>query len=90
MQTLTIEVSQDHIDRLAKARKPILGLAELIWNSVDADATDVAVRLNRNSLETIDTTVVTDNGLGISMWDAQIGFGHLGGSLEADRTPIEA
>ena len=33
MQTLTIEVTQDHIDRLSKAKKPIFGLAELIWNS---------------------------------------------------------
>jgi hypothetical protein len=80
MQTLTIEVTQDHIDRLSKARKPILGLAELIWNSVDADATIVTVRLNRNGLGSIDTIDVVDNGLGITMTDAQAGFGHLGGS----------
>ena len=36
MQTLTLEVAQDHIDSLSKAKKPILALAELIWNSVDA------------------------------------------------------
>src|SRR5437868_1632516 len=80
MQTLTIEVAQDHIDRLAKARKPVLGLVELIWNSVDADATDVAVRLNRNALAALDSIEVVDNGLGITMADAQAGFGHLGGS----------
>jgi hypothetical protein len=50
MQTLMIEVTQDHIDRLSKAKKPVLGIAELIWNSVDADATTVDVRLNRNVL----------------------------------------
>lgn len=80
MQTLTVEVAQDHIDRLAKAKKPIFGLTELIWNSVDADATQVDVRLNRNSLNAIDTIDVIDNGLGITMEDAQSGFGHLGGS----------
>jgi hypothetical protein len=80
MQTLTIEVTQDHIDRLAKAKSPILGLAELIWNSVDADATEVNVRLHRNRLNAIDSIEVTDNGLGITMADAQDGFGHLGGS----------
>jgi hypothetical protein len=26
MQTLTIEVTQDHIDRLSKAKKPVLGI----------------------------------------------------------------
>lgn len=48
METLTIQVMQDHIDRIAKAKKPILGIAELIWNSVDADAKHVTVRLNRS------------------------------------------
>jgi hypothetical protein len=80
MQTLTVEVAQDHIDSLSKAKKPILALAELIWNSVDADATQVDVRLNRNSLNGIDAIEVSDNGLGITMVDAQAGFGHLGGS----------
>jgi hypothetical protein len=80
MQTLNIEVTQDHIDRLSKAKKPVLGIAELIWNSVDADATTVEVRLNRNGLASIDSIEVIDNGLGITMADAQEGFGHLGGS----------
>ena len=80
MQTLTIEVTQDHIDRLSKAKKPVLGISELIWNSVDADATDVSVRLNRNALGSLDSIEVIDNGLGITMTDAQEGFGHLGGS----------
>ena len=44
MQILEVEVAQDHIDELSKAKKPILGLAELVWNSVDADATQVKIR----------------------------------------------
>src|SRR5580692_6511387 len=80
MQNLTVEVAQDHIDRIAKAKKPIFGLAELISNSVDADATEVKIRLNRNSLNGIDSIEVSDNGLGITMEDAQAGFGRLGGS----------
>jgi len=67
-------------DRLTKAKKPVLGIAELIWNSVDADATTVDVRLNRNVLGSLDSIEVIDNGLGITMADAQEGFGHLGGS----------
>jgi hypothetical protein len=80
MQTLTLEVTQDHIDRLCKAKKPVLGVAELIWNSVDADATEIGVLVNRNTLDSIDTIEVVDNGLGISMTEAKEGFGHLGGS----------
>jgi hypothetical protein len=60
MQTLTLEVTQDHIDRLCKAKKPVLGIAELIWTSVDADSTEVAVRVNRNALSSIDTIDVAD------------------------------
>jgi hypothetical protein len=80
MQTLTVEVAEDHIDHLATAKKPILGIVELLWNSVDADATEIKVRLNRNSLNAIESIDVIDNGLGITMEDARVGFGQLGGS----------
>jgi hypothetical protein len=80
MQILEVAVAQDHIDALSKAKKPILGLAEMIWNSVDADATEVKVRINRNGLNAIDSLAIVDNGLGITMADAHAGFGHLGGS----------
>ena len=80
METLTIQVTQDHIDRIAKAKKPILGIAELIWNSFDADAKNVTVRLNRNVLGGIDSIDIVDDGLGITMADAKTGFGNLGGS----------
>jgi hypothetical protein len=80
MQTLTLEVKQDHIDRLSKAKKPILSIAELIWNSVDADATEVSIRVNRKELSRIDSVEVIDNGLGITMTEAVEGFGQLGGS----------
>jgi hypothetical protein len=80
MQILDVEVAQDHIDALSRAKKPILGIAGMIWNSVDADATDVKIQVNRNALNSIDSIKVLDNGLGITMADAQAGFGHLGGS----------
>jgi hypothetical protein len=38
------------------------------------------VRLSRNALGSLDSIEVIDNGLGITMADAQEGFGHLGGS----------
>jgi HSP90 family molecular chaperone len=80
MQILDVVVEQDHIHSISRAKKPILGPAELIWNSVDADAADVKVQLNRTALNAIDTIHVIDNGLGITMEDANAGFGHLGGS----------
>jgi len=80
MQILDVAVAQDHIDGISRAKKPILGVAELIWNGVDADATRVDVRLNRNSLNAIESIQVMDEGAGISMAEAQAGFGQLGGS----------
>jgi hypothetical protein len=41
MKTVEIQVQNDHLERLAHVRKPILAVAELIWNAVDADADKV-------------------------------------------------
>ncbi len=37
-KTFEIQVQDDHLQRNAQVRKPILAVAELIWNAVDADA----------------------------------------------------
>jgi hypothetical protein len=60
MEILDVEVAQDHSDGISKTKKPILGLAELIWNSADADAAEVTVRLNRNSPNAINTIDVIE------------------------------
>ena len=38
-KTIEIQVQDDHLERIAQTRNPILALAELIWNAVNADAT---------------------------------------------------
>lgn len=80
MPSVTVQVQNDHIDRLAGAKKPILGVAELIWNSFDADARNVTVTLVRRELNSIDRIEVSDDGTGMSYEDAQSSFGKLGGS----------
>ena len=42
-QEYSVEVKSDFIERQAKA-PPIQALSELIWNALDADATEVNVR----------------------------------------------
>jgi hypothetical protein len=37
-KTFEIQVQDDHLQRISQVRKPILAVAELIWNAVDADA----------------------------------------------------
>ncbi len=80
MDSVTVEVQNDHIDRLASAKKPILGVAELIWNGFDADARNVSVTLVRRELNSIDSIEVVDDGTGMSYSEAKTGFGKLGGS----------
>lgn len=57
-----------------------MGVVELIWNALDADATQVDVRFARNDLEGLEEVRVIDNGHGMSYDDAVEGFGSLGGS----------
>ena len=70
MEAVKVEVQQDFIDRLVNAKKPILGLAELIWNGFDADASNVSVTLVRKELNSIDSIEVVDDGAGMTFADA--------------------
>jgi hypothetical protein len=46
------EVPNIHLERLAKCR-PAAALAELVWNALDADASEVRVEFKRNALSGI-------------------------------------
>ncbi len=74
-----VDAKPDFLEGEAKTR-PILGLAELIWNSVDADANTVSVTYKRNKLGGIEAITVSDDGHGIEHTDAITCFGSLGGS----------
>jgi hypothetical protein len=78
---LDVEVQEDHLERLATCR-PSAGLAELIWNSLDADATEVRVEFVRNGLGGVETIRVIDDGVGIGGegQDTDSLFRKLGGS----------
>lgn len=78
--TFEIEVQDDYLQRLAQVQKPILAVAELIWNAVDADADRVDVILLDDSLGGISAIEVADNGHGIPYQDASKLFSRLGGS----------
>ena len=64
-KTFQIQVHDDHLERLAQTRKPILALAELNWNAVDADATRIDVTLIDDDLNGLKAIKVADNGHGI-------------------------
>ncbi len=81
MPQVTVQVDLDHLERQIKS--PGSGLAELIWNAVDADANDVAVTVEMSELGAIESVTVTDNGSGMTPEAAAKGFGALGGSWKA-------
>jgi hypothetical protein len=82
-----VDVKEDHLNSLMG--KPIKGIEELIWNSLDADASEVGVTITQNGLGGIEAVRVVDDGSGMTPKQAVESFEHLGGSWKArqDRSP---
>lgn len=80
MKKLTVKVKGDHLQTLSRAKKPILAVAQLIWNSLDADARKVSVVLEDNMLGGLERIRVIDDGHGLGYEDALHEFSSLGGS----------
>ena len=89
MKTISVKVQPDHLERLAASKNPIAAISELIWNSLDADACNLRVQVDRNDLGSIDTIRIIDDGHGIPYNEAIPAFEHLGGSWKPKRTRIE-
>jgi hypothetical protein len=79
---LTVGVNHDHLRGLTRCH-PSVGIAELIWNSVDADAKKVRVWLRDGPMGGVDTVEVHDDGTGIDVTRVDDAFQKLGGSWKA-------
>ncbi len=75
---LEVSAQEDFVEKLAAAR-PAQALAELIWNGLDAEATNVSVEADRGPLG-LTSIRIRDNGHGIAPADAETVFTLLGGS----------
>jgi Histidine kinase-, DNA gyrase B-, and HSP90-like ATPase len=82
MTILSLQAKQDFLEKDASTRDPIKGIAEFVWNSLDADATVVRVKLEKNQLGGILAIHISDNGHGISQERADHDFGSLGASTK--------
>ncbi len=80
-----MDVKEDHLRGLVHA-EPLAGLAELVWNALDADAEVVTVKLVQNSLGSLDEIIVEDDGHGMTHGDTLAAFGSLGGSWKLSTT----
>lgn len=78
-----VDAKPDHLASLARG-KPVSALAELIWNALDADADRVRIGVTDNDLGNPVAIEVVDNGLGITLDEAERAFGSLGGSWKRD------
>jgi hypothetical protein len=86
-ETISVEVGEDHL--AAFRRSPKVAIAELIWNGLDADATEVTVEYELNAFDGIDAVIVRDDGAGMTPADAAFGFRNFGNSWKrtASATP---
>lgn len=87
MTKVQVTAKPDHLERLITT--PRAGLLELIWNALDADATDVRANLEDNGWGGLLAITVTDNGTGISADTSELEFGALGGSWKRTATTTD-
>lgn len=81
---LNLEVERDHLISLTRV-SPLNALKELIWNSLDADATEISISYDLNEFKHVEKIVVSDNGHGISHHEALQAFSSLGGSAKKQK-----
>lgn len=80
VEHVAVAVQDDFLAQQTRAQ-PIAALAELIWNSLDGEATQVNVEVERSDLAGgLSKIVVYDNGSAFPRADAAKLFGNLGGS----------
>lgn len=84
MENLHVGLEQAHLESLAMT--PKAALAEIIWNSIDADAVAITCTVARNVMDGVDSLVVEDDGTGIAPDDLKQTFGALGYSWKRLQT----
>lgn len=89
MTTLELKAQHDALAKIATVRDPIKAVAEFVWNSLDADATAVSVKLRRNDLGGLEELTIVDNGVGISRRNAMADFENLGASWKRQQARSE-
>ncbi|MDW8805904.1 ATP-binding protein [Streptomyces scabiei] len=77
---IPVEVRPDFIEKVARRTDPLGAVEELVWNSLDADATKVYVELELDDFDGVQAVVVKDNGHGIPAATVESAFKGMGGS----------
>lgn len=88
LNTREVNLSDDHVKRVAKAT-PVQAIEELVWNSLDADATHVSVRIESNDMGNQSITI-KDNGEGITEEQANAYLIYIGNSWKAFKSETKS
>lgn len=72
-----VDVAPDHLQQISRCH-PHVGIAELVWNALDADPTRVDVWLRDSPLGGVEKIVVVDDGEGIDVTRVDAAYEHLG------------
>lgn len=81
---LHLGVEHDHIEAMTKS-SGTNALVELIWNSLDADASEVRIVFSKSHLGGYKGIEISDNGHGLTHAKAKVVFANLGGSDKKTR-----
>lgn len=85
MSTIHVVAKRDFLESLTVAR-PLVALAELVWNGFDAQSDRVQVHLDMNRMGGLQTIRVRDYGYGINHAQVEEMFGSLGDSWKKKKT----
>lgn len=86
MKKITVNLAPDHLQSICDKASPLGAIEELIWNALDADATEVRIMLVYSNTGTLARITVNDNGTGFTPKQCKEAFEHLGGSSKTKLT----
>ncbi|WP_331750154.1 ATP-binding protein (plasmid) [Streptomyces longwoodensis] len=75
-----LEAGDDLVRQLSHEREAVKAVLELVWNSLDADASKVDVVIERAGTSGVDKIIVRDDGDGITPEKARTAFKRVGNS----------
>lgn len=80
----TAEISDEGIKKHFKSIEPWGAIFELVWNGLDANATNVDITLHKNTIDSVDAVSVLDNGDGIDFRNSKDNFGKFNDSSKKE------
>lgn len=77
------EITAEGIKKHFKNYEPWQAIFELVWNGLDAKATEVSIRVDQNDLDGVELVTVLDNGNGIDFHNSSDNFGKFNDSSKS-------